>query len=162
MVKAKAWFCFFLFSSFFHPVFACGQVRGYTPLMSWTEEQYGTTVPKFDEEHKNLFRFVNQLHRSIVENQERSIVKHNLDALVSYVVEHFRSEEEMMQAKGFEGYEAHKRSHDKFVETCVNLQEQFAAGQDDITLETMQYIKNWLDSHIPNTDRQYGPFLMGI
>lgn len=161
MVRAKRWFCFFLLFCFFQPVFGGVQANEYTPLMQWTEEQYGTTVPKFDEEHKNLFRFVNQLHRSIVESKDRSIVKHNLDALVSYVVEHFLSEEEMMQSKGFEGYEAHKRSHDKFVETCANLQEQFAAGQDNITLETMQYIKNWLDSHIPNTDRQYGPFLAG-
>ncbi|GAA4652177.1 hypothetical protein GCM10023116_44610 [Kistimonas scapharcae] len=126
MAKAKIGLYVLLFSCFFQPVVGGVQASEYTPLMQWTEEQYGTTVSKFDEEHKNLFRFVNQLHRSIVESRERSIVKHNLDALVSYVVEHFRSEEEMMQSKGFEGYEAHKRSHDKFVETCVNLQEQFA------------------------------------
>ncbi len=158
MARAKIWFCFFLPFCFFQPASGSVQASEYAPLMQWTEEQYGTTVPKFDEEHKNLFRFVNQLHRSIVENEDRSVVQHNLDALISYVVEHFRSEEEMMQAKGFEGYDVHKRSHDKFVETCVNLQEQFAAGQNNITLETLQYIKNWLDSHIPNTDRQYGPF----
>gem|GEM_PF-4797867 len=56
------------------------------------------------------------------------------------------------------GYEAHKVEHDKLVATCADLQQKFHAGEAEVTADTTQFVKDWLDNHIPKVDKDYGPF----
>jgi len=130
------------------------------PLITWTAEQYGTKVEQFDDQHKVLFDLLNDLHDA-AGGSDRSDTGSKLDALISYVVEHFQSEEKLMQEKGYAGYEAHKAEHDKLIATCADLQSKFHAGSGDVTQETTAFVKEWLDSHIPNIDMPYEPALNG-
>lgn len=129
------------------------------PLITWTQEQYGTTVAKHDEEHKKLFAMLNDLHDSV--GQGRAAIGQKLDALIAYVVEHFKSEENNMQSHNYPDFTAHKAEHDKLVATCADLQKKFHAGQAEITADTTAFVKSWLDTHIPNIDMRYGPCLNG-
>ena len=126
-------------------------------LITWTQEQYGTTVAKHDEEHKKLFALLNALHDSV--GQERATIGQKLDALIAYVVEHFKSEETNMQSHNYPDFAAHKAEHDKLVATCADLQKKFHAGAAEVNAETTAFVKSWLDTHIPNVDLRYGPCL---
>jgi hemerythrin len=79
--------------------------------------------------------------------------------LTSYVVEHFESEERLMEGHDYEGLDAHRKEHSQLVQTCTDLQSKFHSGNADIKGETISFIKNWLDHHIPVIDRSYGPTL---
>jgi hemerythrin len=129
-------------------------------LMEWTEEQYGTTVPVCDDQHKELFNRVNALNDAVSKGV-RDDIGNTLDHLIGYVVEHFESEERLMEERGYEGLAAHRKEHSQLVDTCTDLQGKFHAGDADIEDETMTFIKNWLDHHIPVIDRSYGPALSG-
>jgi len=48
--------------------------------------------------------------------------------------------------------------HDKLVATCADLQQKFHAGEAEVTADTTQFVKDWLDNHIPKVDKDYGPF----
>ncbi len=130
-------------------------------LMTWTAEQYGTKVDFADDEHKEIFNLLNKLYDEATGGAERSQIGASLDALISYVVDHFAHEEKEMQAKGFAGYEKHKEEHDKLVSTCAGLQAKFKAGEADVTEEVGQMVKSWLDSHIPTFDFGYSGALNG-
>lgn len=127
-------------------------------LMEWTEEQYGTTVAVCDDQHKELFDRVNTLNDAVSKGS-RDEIGSSLDDLISYVVEHFETEERLMEERGYEGLDAHRIEHSQLVETCADLQKKFHAGNADIEDETMTFIKNWLDHHIPVIDKSYGPTL---
>lgn len=127
-------------------------------LITWTAEQYGTSVDICDDQHKTLFALLNDLHESAGGN-DRNAIGSKLDALINFVVEHFKTEEKLMQEKGYSGYAAHKAEHDKLVATCADLQIKFHAGQADVTQETTAFVKSWLDSHIPGVDKPYAPAL---
>lgn len=129
------------------------------PIITWTQAQYGTTVAKHDEEHKKLFAMLNDLHDSV--GQDRASIGRKLDALIAYVVEHFKSEENNMQSHNYPDFVAHKAEHDKLVATCADLQKKFHAGQAEINADTTAFVKGWLDTHIPNVDLRYGPCLNG-
>lgn len=129
-------------------------------LITWTQESFGTTVAKHDEEHQHLFGLLNQLHDS-VGGGDRSKVGSSLDSLIAYVAEHFASEEANMGAAGYGALTQHKAEHDALVNTCVDLQKKFHAGSAEITPDTTSFLKEWLVKHIPHTDRAYGPTLSG-
>jgi hemerythrin len=127
-------------------------------LMKWTAEQYGTTVAICDDQHKELFNRVNALNTA-VSTGERPEIGSRLDSLIEYVVEHFNSEERLMEEKGYEDLAIHRKVHAELVNTCTDLQKKFRANEADVDSSVMNFIKDWLDNHIPVVDRQYGPAL---
>jgi hemerythrin len=127
-------------------------------LMTWTQETYGTSVPVCDQQHQELFTRVNALNEA-VSASDRTEIGTRLDALIDYVVEHFQTEERMMEERGYAGLDDHRQEHETLVSACVDLQGRFHANEADVEDGTMAFIKNWLDHHIPVIDRSYGPAL---
>lgn len=127
-------------------------------LITWTAEQYGTSVPTCDDQHKTLFDLLNGLHDAAGAG-DRAAVGSKLDGIIDFVVMHFKTEEDMMTAKGYAGLAAHKVEHDKLVATCADLQKKFHAGDADVTQDTTAFVKSWLDSHIPAFDKPYASAL---
>ncbi|MFV2059992.1 MAG: bacteriohemerythrin [Gammaproteobacteria bacterium] len=130
------------------------------PLITWTKEQHGTDVSFADEQHKKLFDLLNILH-DVIPGGDKNAVTTNLDNLLNYVVEHFDEEERQMKEKNYSGFDEHKAQHDKLLADCGSLKNKFLAGEQEITTESTTFIKDWLDVHIPNTDRLYTPVLNG-
>lgn len=127
-------------------------------LMTWTKDQFGTNVSVHDQEHQKIFDLVNALGDA-VGSGDRSAVGKQLDALIAFVAQHFESEEANFNKYGYPAASAHKAEHDKLVATCLDLQKKFHAGQAEITGETAGFVVGWLNNHIPNIDKKYGPFL---
>jgi hemerythrin len=129
-------------------------------LMTWTKEQFATNVSQHDQEHQIIFDMVNKLHE-VAGGSDRSAVGKHLDALIAYVAEHFGAEEANMIKCDYADYKQHKVEHDKLVQTCVDLQKQFHAGNAEITHDTTVFVADWLVSHIPSIDRRYTPVMNG-
>ncbi|MCU7919362.1 MAG: bacteriohemerythrin [Candidatus Thiodiazotropha sp. (ex Epidulcina cf. delphinae)] len=127
-------------------------------LMQWIDEKYGTNVDVCDNQHKELFDRVNALNDAVT-NGDRANIGNRLDNLIDFVVVHFETEERMMEERGYIGLDAHREEHDRLVQTCTDLQDKFHSGETDIEEGTMNFIKNWLDNHIPVIDKSYGPAL---
>jgi hemerythrin len=125
-------------------------------LMTW-EEKYVVNINKVDEQHQEIFRLMNLLHDSLT--GDRAIIGENLNALVEVVINHFATEEKFMVETNFPDYEAHKKMHDDLVAQVAAIQEKFNAGEADLTEDITAFVRDWLYEHIPNTDKQYGPYL---
>jgi len=127
-------------------------------LMQWTDEKYATNVEVCDDQHKELFDRVNALNEAVI-SSDRTSIGSRLDHLIDYVVVHFDTEERLMEERGYHEIDAHRQEHDLLIQTCTDLQQKFHAGETDIGVGTMGFIKNWLDHHIPVVDKSYGPAL---
>lgn len=121
-------------------------------LITWTEAQHGTNVGFIDTEHKELFDLLNKVYDDATGGADRSQVGNSLDALITFVVNHFAHEEKEMIANNYEGYDAHKEEHTKLLDVCGGLQKAFHAGEAEVTVEVGTMVKDWLDSHIPTFD----------
>lgn len=128
-------------------------------LITWNAADYGTNVGFADEEHKVLFGLLNKLYDEAIGGSARATIGSSLDALISYVVDHFAHEEREMLAKSYGGYDRHKAEHEAMVGICADLQKKFHAGEADVTEEVGQLVKGWLDNHIPTYDRGYSDAL---
>lgn len=129
-------------------------------FVTWNKDELGTGVAKYDEQHKEIFNLLNALHTATASG-DRNAIGAKLDALINYVVKHFKDEEAAMQAKKYSGFAAHKGEHDKLVSTCADLQKKFHANKADVTADTTKLVKDWLYKHIPSMDRAYESCLNG-
>ncbi|MDF9391385.1 MULTISPECIES: bacteriohemerythrin [Methylococcus] len=127
-------------------------------LMTWTAAEFGTNVGFADDQHKTIFDMVNKLHDTAATGNRAEIGK-QLDALIDYVVMHFKSEETEMQKKDYADFAAHKAEHDKLVGVCADLQKKFHAGEAEVNQDTTRFVRDWLVNHIPKVDKLYGPCL---
>lgn len=127
-------------------------------LMKWTQEDYGTNVDICDNQHQVLFDRVNALNEA-VSGGSRKDIGNRLDSLIDFVVEHFQTEERLMEERGYADLDKHRMEHENLVSTCADLQGRFHANEAEVNEGTMTFIKNWLDHHIPVIDRSYGPAL---
>jgi hemerythrin len=127
-------------------------------FMTWTSEEYGTSVDVCDKQHQELFNRINTLNDAVGEGQRVEIGKH-LDSLIDFVVKHFKTEERLMEEKSYTGLLKHREEHNNLVSTCADLQKKFHANEAEIEPETMVFLKNWLNHHIPVIDKSYSSTL---
>ena len=81
-----------------------------------------------------------------------------LGSLIDYTKYHFGTEEKLMQAHSYQSYIIHKKAHDDLTRHAIDLQKKFEGGNLIITIEVMNFLKDWVSRHILSTDKQYAPF----
>ncbi|MGD8777337.1 MAG: bacteriohemerythrin [Ignavibacteria bacterium] len=112
-----------------------------------------------DYQHKRLVNLVNELHNSMKEGKGKDALGKTFYELINYTKEHFDTEEKLMQKANFPDYAAHKKEHDTLTKEVLNLKEKFDAGKAMISIEVLNFLKNWLTVHILDTDKQYTDYI---
>ena len=129
-------------------------------MFAW-KESYAIGVKEIDAQHKHLFKLAEDLHAAMNAGKATAALQEVFTKLVAYTKTHFAAEERLMQKCGYSGFAAHKAKHDELTQKVVDLQQKFQAGTAMLSVETMQFLSQWLQHHIGGTDRQYVPFVAG-
>ncbi|MFH2091682.1 MAG: bacteriohemerythrin [Pseudomonadota bacterium] len=129
-------------------------------LMPWSSK-FQTKIEKVDTQHKELVRLVNLLHKAMRLQKGASEVGGILNDLAQYTVFHFRfEEEELFKKYKYPEYEAHKKIHKDLVAQVGAFQEAFKSGKATVSMDLMDFLKDWLKNHIMKTDMAYAPFII--
>ncbi len=129
-------------------------------LMRWDSSlQLG--IGEIDGQHKQLVAMINDLHRAMRQRQTMTILGDILERLVSYTVYHFGNEEKLFQQHGYPEYDQHKKAHENLVSKVKEIKTKINRGDATISMELMDFLTDWLTTHIKGTDRKYVPFLQG-
>ncbi|MEG3617334.1 bacteriohemerythrin [Magnetovibrio sp. PR-2] len=112
-------------------------------------------VKQWDEDHHTLLSMINDL-KEAVDHENRTLMAQFLSEFVVYAETHLTSEETLMKALKYPGFEAHKARHDDFRQWMRDKQTLFqdlpAHFDGDATAA---YLKNWWYSHILKEDMAY-------
>ena len=127
-------------------------------LFTWNEK-YSVNIREIDDQHKKLIGMVGQLHDAMRQGKGKQVLEEVLRNLIQYCRTHFATEERLMKANGYPGYETHKAKHDSLTNKVAEIYRQYQDGKVTISLEVMTFLENWVDKHIMGADKQYGPFL---
>ncbi len=125
--------------------------------LTW-DEKYSVNVKEIDAQHKRLVEMINELHEAMKQGKGKDTMTAVLKNLVDYAATHFATEEKYMTKFSYPQYPTHKVEHDKFVRQVLDFQDDFNSGKVAITLEVMNFLKDWLVKHILGTDKKFGPF----
>jgi hemerythrin len=118
---------------------------------------------EIDDQHKELFRKINDLLESIGQGRGIQEVKNMIKFLEDYTATHFSSEEKLMLKHNYNGYPAQKTEHNKFIKVLDELKKKI--GTSDVLLSSLLTVQkvtvDWLINHISKMDKTLGSFLAG-
>jgi hemerythrin len=129
------------------------------PLMTWSDS-WSVQVKSLDEQHKMLVSLINKLHDAMAAGKGHEVVGRVLDDLLDYTRKHFSHEEGMMRRHEYPDLANHARIHAEMVAKVVDLRTKVSGGTK-LTLEVMNFLKDWLTKHIQGTDQKYSTCLAG-
>ncbi len=127
-------------------------------LITWTES-LSVGVEVFDQHHQKLVGLINGLHAAMLERKGKDVMDDLLNSLVLYTKKHFDAEETLLKRHNYPGYLSHIKEHKDLTNRVVSLQNRHKEGSVSISMEVMEFLRDWLTKHILGTDKQYGPFL---
>lgn len=127
-------------------------------FMEWSSE-YSVGVKRYDDQHKVLFKLVNQLYSAMKNKQGHYKMGEILFELAKYTDTHFKDEEAQFDKHGYKHVAEHKAIHKKLVSQVTEVVKNFEAGRADVDFGLLNFLKDWLNNHIKKEDRKYGSFL---
>ena len=129
-------------------------------LIKWSEK-YSVNNFLLDSQHKKLIAIINELHTAMKISRGNEIMQTIFDELIWYTKEHFRTEEQIMLKFNYPAFNEHKEEHEKLTEQVLKLQKGYKDRKILITMETMNFLKDWLINHIEGTDKKYKDKITG-
>jgi len=112
-------------------------------------------IADMDAQHQRLVQLVNEVYDAYRRDGGRAAAGPVLASLVDYTVEHFRAEEEYMASQGYPGLAEHKRLHAELLGRVKDLRRRHAAGEHQVVLDLVLFLRTWLVRHIQGADAQY-------
>jgi hemerythrin len=131
--------------------------------VTWSNS-YSMGIKKIDDQHKGLMDFVNDLFNHVTgdEYEERTYFYKVIQQALLYVKMHFSTEEKIMIATNFPGYEEHKKVHDEFTMTIAKSIQDFKSKKRLVLEKFAYFLKDWVLSHIAVMDVQYALYFRKI
>ena len=126
-------------------------------LLSW-KENYSVKVAKIDKEHQKLVGLINELHSAMMERKGKEVLGKIIDELAKYTITHFATEEKYFDKFNYPDTAAHKKEHNDFVAKVSDFQKGFDRGQIMLSMDVMNFLKDWLVNHIQGTDQKYSEY----
>jgi len=127
-------------------------------LFTWSD-QFSIGHNLIDSQHKEMVLIFNRLHSSYNLGRDRPQSLEILLELASHTVKHFATEEELMLRYGYPHTQNHKAEHDKLIDELIEVKGKIEKKQLALSVELLQFLKNWLMKHILHADQELGIFL---
>ena len=128
-------------------------------MFEWTQ-QYSVDIASIDGQHQNLFRLAEELYTAMSSGQGKTVLAKILDRLIQYTSVHFSYEEGLMRQCGYPDLAAHQAEHQALTKQVLSFQADFDAGRTTMTVQVLNFIRNWLQQHIAGSDQKYAPYLI--
>lgn len=127
------------------------------PTIEW-QSAYSVLVSRFDDQHKKLINIMNELHTAMKKGEGQLVLGGIFQSLADYTKEHFAAEEALMEANGYPDLSRHKTAHEQLLGRVVKLQREFMEGNGILSINVLNFLRDWLITHIQGEDKKYGRF----
>lgn len=130
-------------------------------MMSWSDTM-SVGDPEIDEQHRTLFSLLNELYVAFLEGTAHDRLGMLFDDLASYTRLHFRNEEIYFEQFGYPELEAHVAAHAALTQKLAAFRERYGHGEEDLTIEMIHFLRDWILGHIMQMDFRYRPFFAKV
>jgi hemerythrin-like metal-binding protein len=121
-------------------------------LIQW-KDSFNTGYQRVDNQHKELVKLINELYDIQNKDGTNDSLRRVFKKLFDYTVNHFSMEEKLMKEYDYDNYIDHKEEHMKFITKIHELKEEFLTGNSMVQLNILNFLKEWLLTHIIGTDK---------
>ena len=128
-------------------------------ILEWSN-QLATEHPLIDEQHQAMIAMINHLHICITEPMQRPEFSARLELLCNYAMEHFATEEQLMQQQNYPHLARHQAQHALLTQQAYALNQRFLGGDLPLVSTVSESLREWFMDHIQGEDRELGLFLL--
>ncbi|MFA5329100.1 MAG: bacteriohemerythrin [Prolixibacteraceae bacterium] len=126
-------------------------------MLNWNED-YSVGIQSIDNQHKELISLLNRLLEAMKHGEANEVNNQILFDLEKYSLLHFQKEEYFFQKFKFAGSQAHIAEHQSFVKKIAIMKADLKSGKYVLTIELLQFLKNWIEHHILIVDKAYSEY----
>jgi hemerythrin len=112
-----------------------------------------------DDQHKKLVDLINALHEAMKTGKTREILGGVLTELAEYTDYHFKAEEKLFSGRGYPKEAEHKTIHKDLMEQVTGIRTQYDAGKAGISVQLLDFLKDWLVTHIKVMDKEAADYM---
>jgi hemerythrin len=123
-------------------------------IITWSSE-LSVNVKEIDDQHKKLIEMMSSLHEGMLQGKGKVALAKILQDLAEYTVYHFATEERYMRKYGYVHLDPHKEEHEDFIKKVNEFIEGYRANHLGLSIEVMNFLKEWLTEHIKGSDKGY-------
>ena len=116
-------------------------------------------VGAIDLEHRQLSEAIDALHEVVGKQDQQSLTGPLLLNVLESTRAHFASEEAMMTSTKYPGAALHVLKHGYLLDQMQALVGRFSRGGFAITEHSMNFLRDWLITHIQKEDLQFALWL---
>jgi hemerythrin len=124
---------------------------------AWKPE-FSVSVSVIDAQHRKLFTLGQNLQDAMRAGRGREILGRCLKELVEYTKQHFAEEESLLARHNYPDLPRHRLQHSQLIKKIVGFEQEFASGNALISIDLMDFIRDWIANHILQSDMQYADF----
>ena len=126
--------------------------------MNWSD-RFALGIDLIDQQHQTLFRLIDDLAIAIQHESSDAALQAIFEKLKEYTLTHFAAEEQLMARHGYTADEAHQDKHRALEKSLAQLVVRAGNHEPLVSLQTMNFLQQWLYQHIDDVDRQFAAFL---
>lgn len=114
-------------------------------------------LPTIDAQHQKLIALSNSLLQAMINGMGHEVLETLFDELRAYTVYHFKDEEAFMEKIGYPGLADQQAAHRELTRRVDGFRVKLLNG--DVTpTEALDFINNWIVSHLQNMDAKMAEF----
>ena len=123
------------------------------------DQKFSVDVAEIDKHQKKMFALFNELIDLKQEKSDPKAFANMVSDINDYGKLYFSTEEKILRKKGYPDREIHARAHRRFIRSAISLRREIAEDVDNLTMDNILELRNWLVDHIKTSDSLYVPFL---
>lgn len=127
-------------------------------FISWNS-RYSVGINSIDVQHNKLIEYINDLHEAMKTGKAKEVMGGIIQNLIKYTTSHFSLEEKHMSEQKYPGYLEHKKEHQEFTNKVLEFQKSFNNGSTSVSIDILNFLRDWLLHHIAISDQKYAPYL---
>jgi len=127
-------------------------------MLTW-EDSMSIGVPEVDAQHQQLLVLVNDTEAAVAAGAGHAEAASALQRLCDYVVEHFATEEALMDPDRYPEYDRHMTEHMECTNLALDFLQAHNEGKEVSLPDFLAFAANWIREHILGTDQTLGRFL---
>jgi hemerythrin len=128
------------------------------PYFTW-QSSYSVGNKELDAQHQKLIEMINHLHDAMKAGRGSTELSAIFIDMANYTQSHFSAEERILSANTYPSLGKQKIEHNAFTKKLLEYQEQYRQGKMAMSIEVLNFLKDWLTNHILVEDMKYSSFL---
>lgn len=129
-----------------------------TNIIVW-DEKYSVKVPELDECREQLMDMFNTLIEMKTNKGEAKDIANLITEINEFSKIYFSREEKILGRKKYPDLDVHSKAHRRFIKKAIGLRREIAEDIDNLSIEDIVELRDWLIAHFESADTLFIPFL---